>query len=136
MLTCFNVKKTHYFSNTVHYCSSSMPHLSQTHSFLQSPSFQQVQSALIDQLTQCILIGRTPQAHVEIVSPLTIIAIFSFQVIISSPKGEQSRVTETYVLAVHKSRLRRFLTSCTLRCTLCDHVPLTHTHTHTMCCAK
>uniref|UniRef100_A0A672LVL6 Nuclear prelamin A recognition factor-like n=1 Tax=Sinocyclocheilus grahami TaxID=75366 RepID=A0A672LVL6_SINGR len=25
MLTCFNVQKTHYFSNTVHYCRSSMP---------------------------------------------------------------------------------------------------------------
>ncbi len=23
--TCFNVQKTHYFSNTVHYCSPSMP---------------------------------------------------------------------------------------------------------------
>ncbi len=52
MLTCFNVQKTHYFSNTVHYCSSSMPRLSQTRSFLQSPSFQQVRSALIGQLTQ------------------------------------------------------------------------------------
>ncbi len=37
MLTCFNVKKTHYFSNTVHYCSSSMPRLSQTLHFLQAP---------------------------------------------------------------------------------------------------
>ncbi len=29
MLTCFNVQKTHYFSSTVHYCSTSMPRLSQ-----------------------------------------------------------------------------------------------------------
>ncbi len=41
MLTCFNVKKTQYFSNTVHYCRSSMSRLSQTLSFLQSPSFRQ-----------------------------------------------------------------------------------------------
>uniref|UniRef100_A0A672PCV7 Phosphatidylinositol-3-phosphatase SAC1 n=1 Tax=Sinocyclocheilus grahami TaxID=75366 RepID=A0A672PCV7_SINGR len=45
MLTCFNVQKTHYFSSTVHYCRSSMPRLSQTLRFLQSPSFRQAQSA-------------------------------------------------------------------------------------------
>ncbi len=39
-----------------------MPRLSQTLRFLQSPSFQQAQSALIGQLTQCIVIGRTAQA--------------------------------------------------------------------------
>ncbi len=64
MLTCFNVQKTHYFSNTVHYCSSSMPRLFQMHCFLQSPSFQQPQSALIGQLAQCIVIGWTTQARV------------------------------------------------------------------------
>ncbi len=32
---------------------------------LQSPSFQQAQSALIGQLTQSIVIGRTPQAALE-----------------------------------------------------------------------
>ncbi len=47
--------------------------------FLQSPSFQQAQSALIGQLTQCIVIGRTPQALVGNVMPLSIIASFSFQ---------------------------------------------------------
>ncbi len=36
-----------------------MPHLSQMLSFLQSPFFQQAQSALIGQLTQSIVIGRT-----------------------------------------------------------------------------
>ncbi len=56
-----------------------MPHLSQTRRFLQSPSFRQVQSALIGQLTQCIVIGRPPQARVRNVTPLTIIASFSFQ---------------------------------------------------------
>ncbi len=33
--------------------------------FLQSPSFRQAQSALIGQLAQCIVIGRTPQAASE-----------------------------------------------------------------------
>ncbi len=47
--------------------------------FLQSPSFQQAQCALIGQLTQCIVIGRTPQARVGNVTPLSIIASFSFQ---------------------------------------------------------
>ncbi len=43
------------------------------------PSFRQAQSALIGQLAQCIVIGRTPQALVGNVTPLTIIASFSFQ---------------------------------------------------------
>ncbi len=55
-------KKHIIFSSTVHYCRSSMSRLSKTLSFLQSPSFRQAQSALIGQLTQCIVIGRTPQA--------------------------------------------------------------------------
>ncbi len=42
-----------------------MPRLSQI------PSFEQVQSALIGQLTQCIVIGRTPQARVGNVKPFT-----------------------------------------------------------------
>ncbi len=49
-VTCFNVQKAHYFSNTEHYCSSSMTRLSQTLRCLQSPSFRQAQSALIGQL--------------------------------------------------------------------------------------
>ncbi len=65
MLTCFNVQKTHNFSNTVHH---SMPRLSQTLRFLQSPSLRQVQSALIGQLALCIVIGRTPKALVGNVS--------------------------------------------------------------------
>ncbi len=55
-----------------------MPHLSQTLRFLQSPYFRQAQSALIGQLTQSIVIGRTPQARVRNVTPLSIIASFSF----------------------------------------------------------
>ncbi len=54
-----------------------MPRLSQT--LLQSPSFWQAQAALIGQLTQCIVIGRTPQARVGNVMSLTIIACFSFK---------------------------------------------------------
>ncbi len=69
--------------------------------FLQSPSFRQAQSALIGQLAQCIVIGRTPRARVGNVTPLSIIASFSFQnyvqtvnnvlsfTISSSPRGEQ-----------------------------------------------
>ena len=79
MLTCFNVQKTHYFSNTVHYCRFSIPRLSQMRYFQQSPYYRQAQSALIGQLTQCIVIGRTPQARVGNVTPLSLIASFSFQ---------------------------------------------------------
>ncbi len=46
-----------------------MPRLSQMLSFLQSPSFRQVQSALIGQLAQCIVIGQTPQAASEMKLP-------------------------------------------------------------------
>ncbi len=56
-----------------------MPRFSQMRHFLQSPSFRQVQSALIGQLTQSIVIGRTPQAIVGNVTPLSIIKSFSFQ---------------------------------------------------------
>ncbi len=136
MLTCFNVQKTHYFSNTVHYCRSSMPRLSQTHRFLQSPSFQQVQSALIGQLTQCIVIGRTPQARVGNVTPLSIIASFSLQVsfISSSPKREQSRITDTVMILVCICSTQAAVKTISDRLYTpmwCDPVPLSHTHTHT-----
>ncbi len=52
-----------------------MPRLSQTLSFLQSPSFRQAQSALIGPLAQSIVIGRTPQALVGNVTPLSIISV-------------------------------------------------------------
>ncbi len=128
MLTCFNVKKTHYFSNTVHYCRSSMPRLSQTSRFLQSPSFQQVQSALI---------GRTPQACIGNVTPLTIIASFSFQVsfISSNSKGGQSRVKDTVMMLVCICRTQAAVKTISdgLYTPLwCDPVLLTHTHSHTM----
>ncbi len=141
MLTCFNVQKTHYFSNTVHYCSSTMPLC-----FLQSPSFRQVykclihsfiqvQSALIGQLIQSIVIGRTPQARVGNVTAVSIIASFSFQVsftISSSRKGSrvawQTQWWSSYVFAVYKPRLRWFLMGCTLHC----DVTLFPSHTHTL----
>ncbi len=121
MLTCFNVQKTHYFSNTVHYCSSSMPRLSQRLCFLQA------QSALIGQLTQCIVIGRTPQARIGNVTPLSIIASFSFQVsftISSSPRGEQSRVTDTVM------KLVCICTQAVIK-TADSTVTLSLSHTHT-----
>ncbi len=144
MLTCLNVKKTHYFSNTVHYCRSSMPRLSQTLFQPKSPSFQQAQSALIGQLTQCIVIGRTPQARVGNVTSLSIIASFSFQVsfISSSPKGEQSRVTDTVMImlvSICSTQTAVKTISDGLYTPLwCDPVPLTHTlsHTHTKCYAQ
>ncbi len=82
MLTCFNVKKTHYFSNTVQYCRSSMPRLSQMLRFPQSSSFRQAQSALIIKI-----------------NVKTVNNVLSFT-IISSPRGEQSRVTDTVMMFV------------------------------------
>ncbi len=78
MLTCFNVKKTHYLKKKLHYCRSSMPSLSSNALF-------------------------SPQARIRNVTPLTRIVSFSFQVsfkISSSPKGEQSRVTDTVMKLV------------------------------------
>ncbi len=116
-----------------------MPRFSQTSHFLLSPSFQQAPSALIGQLTQPIAIGRTPQVRVGKVTPLTLIASFSFQIsfsIIKPERGTESRDNTqwwcSYVFAVHKPSLRRFLTGCTL---LCD-VTLFPSHTHNTLCTK
>ncbi len=135
MLTCFNVQKTH-FSNTVHYCRSSMPRLSQTLHFLQSLFFRQAQSALIGQLTQCIVIGRTPQARVGNVTPLSIIASFSFHVtftISSSPRGEQCRVTDTVMklVCVCTQAAVKTISEGLYTPLWCDLVPITYTHTDT-----
>ncbi len=139
MLTCINVQKTHSFSNTVHYCRSSMPRLSR---FLQSPSFRQAQSALIGQLAQCIVIGRIPQALVGYVMPLTIIASFIFQnkqrqlimsLVLPSVQGREGKrvmwQTQWWSSYVSANKPQ-----------LCDRVSLshmrahTHTHTHTRRC--
>ncbi len=110
-------------------CPSSL----KTHVFYKAPPST---SAVCSdgQLTQCIVIGRTPQARVGNIMPLTIIASFSFQVsftISSSPKAEQSRVTTQVMMlvciAVHKPRLRQFLTA--VHSTVMWPVPLTHSHT-------
>ncbi len=74
-----------------------MPRLSQMLCFLKSPSFRQAQSALIGQLTQCIVIGRTPHALVGNVKTVNNVLSFTIR---SSPKGEQSRVRETVMMRV------------------------------------
>ncbi len=101
------------------------------HRFLQSPSFQQVQSALIGQLTQCIVIGRTPQAHIGNVTPLTIIVSFSFQVsfISSSPRGKQSCVTGSVDARICSTQAAvKTISDGLYTLQWCDPVP-SHTHT-------
>ncbi len=119
-----------------------MPRLSHTSLFLQSPSFRQAQSALIGQLTQCIVIGWTPQAHIGNVTSLSIIPSFSFQskykrqlimslVLPSVQARKGNRVTghtqwwSSYVFA-HKPRLRK------LTPLWCDPVSLSHTARKTL----
>ncbi len=108
-----------------------MPRLSQT---LQNPSFKQAQSALIGQLAQCIVIGRTPQARIRNVTPLTIIASFKVNIntvnnvvsftTSSSPRGEQSRMTDgVYGCVRHRDD------ACI--CSTLFPLSLSHTHTHT-----
>ncbi len=108
-----------------------MPRLSQPRRFLQSPSFQQVQFALIGQLTQYIVIGQTPQGHVGNVTPLTIIASFSFQVSFISSSLREDRVAWQMMLVCICSTQAAVKTiSDGLYTPLwCDPVPLTHTHT-------
>ncbi len=95
-----------------------------------------MQSALIGQLTQSIVIGRTPQARMWNVMPITINARFSFQVsfINSSPKGELSCVTDTVMMLICICSTQAAIKTISdgLYTPLwCDPVPLTHTHTHT-----
>ncbi len=108
MLTCCNVQNTHSFSNTVHYCRSSRPRLSQMRHFLQSPSFRQaVCSDWPTDPVHCDWPNTT--SHIGNVTPLSIIAfkikvktvfnILSFT-ISSNPRGEQSHVTDTVVMIV------------------------------------
>ncbi len=145
MLTCFNVQKHIIFQLlTVHYCSSSMPRLSQTCHFLQSPSFWQAQSALIGQLSQCIVIGRTPQACVGNATPLAIIVSFCFQskykdsyyvlrfTISSSPRGEHSHMTDTMMMLVYICSTQATVKTAgsTVMCPALS-LSLSHTHTHT-----
>ncbi len=78
MLTWFNVKKHIPFQILYIIVGPLCPASLKRVVFNKAPSFDK-QSALIGQLTQCIVIGRTPQARVGNVTPLTIIASFSFQ---------------------------------------------------------
>ncbi len=127
MLICFNVKKKHIIFQILYIFVGPLCPVSLKHCFLQSPSFRQVQSAVIGQLTQCIVIGRTPQARVGNITPLTIIASFSFQVSLFVQVSWQTQWWCSYVFAVHKPRFRWFLTGCTLRC----DVTLFPSHSHT-----
>ncbi len=75
----FNVKKTHYFSKTVHYCRFSMTRLSQTTSF-STKSLLPTSTVCSDWPTDtvhCDWLNTT--RLVGNVTPLTIIASFSFQ---------------------------------------------------------
>ncbi len=91
--------------------------------FYKVPPSDERQSALIGQLTQCFVIGRTPQARVGNVTPLSIILAFKIKLktvndvlrflISSSRKGNRVAWWSSYVFA-HKPRL-------------CDHLPLSHT---------
>ncbi len=114
----------------------SMPRLSQKCHFLQSPSFWQAHFTPIGQLTQCIVIGRTPQARVGNVTTLTIIttrastfklALPSFQAWKGNRVAWQTPWWCSYVFAVHKPRLRLFQMGCRLRC----DVTLFPSHTQT-----
>ncbi len=72
------------------------------------------------------------QARVGNVTPLTMIANFNFQVsfIISSPKGEQSRVTDKVMMLVCICSTQATVKTISDRLYTplwCDPVPLTHT---------
>ncbi len=114
-----------------------MPRLSQTLSFLQSPSFWQAQSALIGQLAQCIVIGRTPPALVGNVTPLSIIASFSSLVLPSVQAREGNRVTwETVMMLVCVCKQAAIKTAdstvtLSLSFSLSPSLTRTHAHTHT-----
>ncbi len=66
----FKVQKTHYFPHTVHYCCSSMPHLSETHRFLQSSSFWEARRALIGQLSSGLWLAENLNHETELLRPL------------------------------------------------------------------
>ncbi len=135
MLTSFNVQKTHYFSNTVHYCSSSMPRLSQTHRFFTKPLLQ-TSAVCSDWPTDPVYCDwPNTTSTCRKCKALTIIASFSFQVsfISSSPKGEQSRVTDTVMMLVCICITQAAVKTISDRLYTplwCNPVPLTHTHTH------
>ncbi len=70
MFTWFEVKKTHYFPHTVHYCCSSMPCLSEMCRFLQSSSFWEARCALIGQLSSALWLAEYLKRVTEMLRPL------------------------------------------------------------------
>ncbi len=112
-----------------------MPRFCQTLSFLQSPSFRQAQSALIGHLAHCIVIGRTPQARVGNVTPLSIIASLSFQnkckeLIMSLVlPSVQAREGNSHV--TDRMKLVCVCTQALIKTPLCLSLSLTHSHTQT-----
>ncbi len=144
-----NVQKTHSFSNTVHYCRSSMPRLSQTLRFLQSLLLTSaVCSYWPTDSVHCDWPNTTSTLRKCI--PLSIIASFSFQneckdliiikannvlsfTISSSLRGEQSGVTDTVMMLECVKPWLRQLTP--LLCVNPPSLSLTHslTHSHATC---
>ncbi len=66
----FKVEKTHYFPHTVHYCCSSLLHLSETRRFLQSSSFWEARCALIGQLSSALWLAEYLKRVMEMLCPL------------------------------------------------------------------
>ncbi len=69
MFMRFKVQKTHYFPHTLHYCCSSMLHLSETHRFLQSSSFWEARCALIGQLSSALWLAEYLKRETEMLRP-------------------------------------------------------------------
>ncbi len=101
MLTYFNVQKTHYFSNAVHYCRSSMPRLSQCFVFYKVPPSDKHSLLWLANWHSALWLAEHHKPHRKC-NDLSITVSFSFQTeckdilsftISSSPKEEQSCVT-------------------------------------------
>ncbi len=66
----FKVKKKYYFPHTIHYCCSSMLHLSETSRFLQSSSFWEARPALIGQLSSALWLAEYLKCVTKMLRPL------------------------------------------------------------------
>ncbi len=96
--------------------------------------FSKAQSALIGQLTQDIVIGRTPQAACWAlalkIKVKTVNNVLSFT-ISSCLRGEQSNVTDVMKLeCVCKQAAIKMISDRLYTQLWCDPVSLSHTHTH------
>ncbi len=141
-------KKHIIFSNTVHYCSSSMPRLSQMRRFLQAPPSSSTVCSDWPQLASALWLAEHHKHGSEMVTSLTIIAsafkinvktvnnLLSFT-ISSSPKGEQSHVTDTVMMLVWvctQAAIKKADSTVMWPClslSLLSLSSLSHTHTHT-----